>query len=466
MELIIKTKYRPTVSTLITSILFSYFMVVGVLTHAQADANSTRILFVLDASQSMLGKWESGTKMDIARKLLINMVDSLSREPNVEMALRVYGHQSQVPPQDCGDTKLEVPFYKGNGKKIQLTLTSLRPKGTTPIAYSLQKASEDFPDSKTRNIIILITDGVEACDGDPCAVSRDLQQKGIILKPFVVGIGLDPDFKETFNCVGRYYDATDEAKFKDVMGVVISQALNNTTAQINLLDTWGKPTETNVGITFYDLHSKLPRYNFLHTINLKGVPDTIVIDPLADYRMVVHTLPPITKDSVSISPGIHNMIGIDAPRGNLLMPSPRGSQYRDLQYIVSDTKGNVVNVQKVEKQERYLTGFYNLTCLTLPRLNIDSVEISQNKTTKIQIPEPGIVNLSTYKPGILQVFSLKNNDIQYVTNLPEDEKFHSIVLLPGKYMAQYRAQGEHNIFNVVKKEFEIKSGASVRVNFY
>jgi len=404
--------------------------------------------------------------MDIARKLLINMVDSLSREPNVEMALRVYGHQSQVPPQDCGDTKLEVPFYKGNGKKIQLTLTSLRPKGTTPIAYSLQKASEDFPDSKTRNIIILITDGVEACDGDPCAVSRDLQQKGIILKPFVVGIGLDPDFKETFNCVGRYYDATDEAKFKDVMGVVISQALNNTTAQINLLDTWGKPTETNVGITFYDLHSKLPRYNFLHTINLKGVPDTIVIDPLADYRMVVHTLPPITKDSVSISPGIHNMIGIDAPRGNLLMPSPRGSQYRDLQYIVSDTKGKIINVQKVEKQERYLTGFYNLTCLTLPRLNIDSVEISQNKTTKIQIPEPGIVNLSTYKPGILQVFSLKNNDIQYVTNLPEDEKYHSIVLLPGKYMAQYRAQGEHNIFNVVKKEFEIKSGASVRVNFY
>jgi len=466
MELIIKTKYRPTASSLITSILFSCFMAVGVLTYAQTDANSTRILFVLDASQSMLGKWESGTKMDIARKLLINMVDSLSREPNVEMALRVYGHQSQVPPQDCGDTKLEVPFYKGNGKKIQLTLTSLRPKGTTPIAYSLQKASEDFPDSKTRNIIILITDGVEACDGDPCAVSRDLQQKGIILKPFVVGIGLDPDFKETFNCVGRYYDATDEAKFKDVMGVVISQALNNTTAQINLLDTWGKPTETNVGITFYDLHSKLPRYNFLHTINLKGVPDTIVIDPLADYRMVVHTLPPITKDSVSISPGIHNMIGIDAPRGNLLMPSPRGSQYRDLQYIVSDTKGKIINVQKVEKQERYLTGFYNLTCLTLPRLNIDSVEISQNKTTKIQIPEPGIVNLSTYKPGILQVFSLKNNDIQYVTNLPEDEKYHSIVLLPGKYMAQYRAQGEHNIFNVVKKEFEIKSGASVRVNFY
>lgn len=433
---------------------------------AQQEKKETRILFVLDASQSMLSKWESATKIDIARKLLIKMVDSLSRNSDVELALRVYGHQSQVPPQDCSDTKLEVPFYKGNEKKIQLVLSSLRPKGTTPIAYSLQKASEDFPDNETHNIIILITDGVEACDGDPCAVSRDLQQKGIILKPFVVGIGLDPDFKETFNCVGRYYDATDEAKFKDVMGVVISQALNNTTAQVNLLDAWGKPTETNVGMTFYDLHSNLPRYNFLHTINLKGVPDTIVIDPLADYRMVVHTLPPITKDSISISPGIHNMIGIDAPRGNLFMRSPRGSQYRDLQFIVSDMKGKIVNIQKIEKQERYLTGYYNLTFLTLPRLEIDSVEITQNHTTKIQIPEPGILNLSTYKSGKLIIFSIKNNEIQHVTNLSEDEKYHSVVLLPGKYIAQYRAQGEHNIFNVVKKEFEIKSGTSIRVTFY
>ena len=97
--------------------------------------------------------------------------------------------------QDCDDTKLEVPFAQGNGEQIRNVLSNITPKGTTPIARSLEKAANDFPEcANCRNVIILITDGIEACDEDPCAVSRALQQKGIILKPFVIGIGLDKEF--------------------------------------------------------------------------------------------------------------------------------------------------------------------------------------------------------------------------------------------------------------------------------
>ena len=67
-----------------------------------------RILFIFDASQSMLGRWQSGRKIDIARKLLNNMLDSLKDMENLEIGLRVYGHQKSYPPQDCNDTKLEV----------------------------------------------------------------------------------------------------------------------------------------------------------------------------------------------------------------------------------------------------------------------------------------------------------------------------------------------------------------------
>ena len=112
------------------------------------------------------------------------------------MALRMYGHQSPVPPQDCNDTKLEVPFAEGNASKIRQELRYVVPKGTTPIAHSLEMGGGDFPPDcdNCRNIIILITDGVEACDGDACAVSLELQRKGIILKPFVIGIGIDENF--------------------------------------------------------------------------------------------------------------------------------------------------------------------------------------------------------------------------------------------------------------------------------
>ena len=127
----------------------------------------------------MAGQWEGERKIDIARDILLEMVDSLEHMPNVEMALRVYGHQSPVPPQDCSDTKLEVPFSPSNASRIRQKLKFINPKGTTPIARSLELAPDDFPPcGNCRNIILLITDGVEACDGDPCEVSRSFRRRG------------------------------------------------------------------------------------------------------------------------------------------------------------------------------------------------------------------------------------------------------------------------------------------------
>ena len=73
-----------------------------------------RILFVFDASQSMLGRWQSGRKIDIAKQLLTNITDSLKDLRNLELALRVYGHQRSFPPQDCDDTRLEINFIPSN----------------------------------------------------------------------------------------------------------------------------------------------------------------------------------------------------------------------------------------------------------------------------------------------------------------------------------------------------------------
>jgi Ca-activated chloride channel family protein len=151
---------------------------------------TTRILFLFDASQSMYARWETDTRFEIATKLLGNIVDSLHMLPNVETALRVFGHTKKFPPQDCDDTRLEVPFAKANAFRIKEKLSQIRPSGTTPIAQSLEQSGNDFPDASTRNIIILITDGIEECNGDPCAVSRALQKKGIFLKPFVIGLNL------------------------------------------------------------------------------------------------------------------------------------------------------------------------------------------------------------------------------------------------------------------------------------
>lgn len=416
----------------------------------------------------MLGNWESGKKITIARKLLIDMVDSLKNIDNIELALRVYGHQSHVPPQDCNDTKLEVPFSKDNSSKIRQKLYTIKPKGTTPIARSLELCANDFPKrDNCRNVIILITDGIEACDGDPCAVSLALQKKGISLKPFVIGIGLDVEFKETFECVGSYYDAANEDQFKNVLGIVISQALNNTTAQVNLLDIKGNPTETNVNMTFYDDLSGMIKHNYIHTMNSKGLPDTLILDPLTTYDMVVHTIPPVEVKNIKVTAGKHSVIAADTPQGDLILKMQKNNLYKSLKFIVRKSgKTKTLNVQEVNETERYIVGKYDLEILTLPRIYVDKVDISQSHTTKIEIPQPGILTILTASPGYGGVYHINKNKMELVFNLNPDITKETIVLQPGKYKLVFRGKSVNNTIETFTKSFEIKSGSSIplRIN--
>src|SRR5690606_9877553 len=155
---------------------------------------------------------------------------------NLEIGLRVYGHQSPITNtyQDCNDTKLEVPFGPNNFERVKYRIKSIHAKGTTPIARSLEAAAGDFPDMNARNFIILITDGLEACDNDPCVIAQKLKDKGVNVKPFVIGVGMDLSYLEKFRCIGEYSDAETPESFEKVLNNVVNKALVNTTVQINL----------------------------------------------------------------------------------------------------------------------------------------------------------------------------------------------------------------------------------------
>lgn len=440
-----------------------------------SQPKTTRILFVFDDSFSMFGEWQSGKKIDVAKKLLGEFLDSLTQKnaPDVEIALRCYGHQSSLwpGPRNCEDTKLEVPFgtIASNAPKMKGVIQSLSPKGTTPIAHTLGKCADDFPaDKNSRNIIILITDGIEECGGDPCAVSLELQRKGIFLKPFVIGIGMDLAFAEAFKCVGKYYDATTETGFKNVLNIVISQALNNTTAQVNLLDVSGNPSETDVAYTFYDEFSGAIRYNFMHTMNHKGNPDTIYIDPVATYKLVVHTIPPVEKSNIKITPGKHNVIGVDAPQGYLLLKiASNTSGFQKLPCIVRK-KGDMktLHVQNFNEYEKYIVGKYDLEILTLPRINLNNVDIGQSKTTTIEIPQPGNAHFYKPAPGPASIYLEEKNKLVWVYNLNNALTQESLVLQPGKYRIIYRPQHAKESIYTVEKKFTVESGGSVQVKLY
>jgi Ca-activated chloride channel family protein len=434
---------------------------------------TTRILFVFDASFSMFGQWQSGMKMDIAKRLLSEFIDSLKTYDHLEIAFRAYGHQHSLRPQrDCKDTKLEVPFspdIRANVAAIKRKLGDIVPRGTTPIAYTLEQCGDDFPSPgspSVRNIIILITDGIEECDGDPCAVSLMLQKKGIVLKPFVIGIGLDESFKNAFGCIGKFYDASNEESFKNILNVVISQALNNTTAQVNLLDQIGKPSETDVNMTFYDQTTGVIKYDFMHTLNNKGLPDTLILDPIGTYHLVVYTIPPVEKNDITLVAGKHNVIALDAPQGYLNLKVAYNN-YKVLKCIVRK-RGDMktLNVQDFTQTEKYIVGKYDIEILTLPRILLDNIDVSQSKTTTIEIAQAGmaVINKPTEGPGSL--YLEEKNKLTWVCNLQDGNIQENIVLQPGNYRAEWRSKNAKESVYTIERRFKVESGATVSVKMY
>ncbi|MBM77640.1 MAG: von willebrand factor type a [Crocinitomicaceae bacterium] len=428
-----------------------------------------RILFIFDGSNSMNAQWEKSSKIAIAKKLMLQTLDSLKNLENVDLALRVYGHQTRIVPgnQDCSDTRLEIPFNsaKVNYSKIINKIRSIEPKGTTPIARSLQYSANDFPECKScRNIIILLTDGIEACDEDPCAVSLALKAKNIKLKPFVIGLGLDSSYMKQFDCIGEFLSAESEDSFKSVLSFVISQALNNTTVQVNLNNIKKEPLESDVTMSFYESKSGRLMNTYMHTINKDNNPDTLSLDPIYTYKLVVHTKPEVILDNIKLIPGKHNTIEANTPQGELMLKvQGNRSLFTGINCIVTQNKqSNTLNVQNMNTKEKYIVGNYDLEILSIPRIYFDNVKINQSKITDIVIPAYGIVQINkSIGPAALFL-----NDNGKNTWLYDIDKNHGVTYLniqPGKYKISYRFGRSNNTAHTIIKEFKINSGQKLNL---
>lgn len=424
----------------------------------------TRILFILDASNSMNARWGAQTRIDAAKELLAKTVDDISDIPNLEIGLRVYGHQSPITAtfQDCNDTKLEVPFGKNNFGQVKARIKSIYAKGTTPIARSLEAAAGDFPDNTSRNIIILITDGLEACDNDPCVIAKKLKDKGVNVTPFVIGLGMDLSYLEKFNCIGTYADAETKEAFSKVLENIVSKALLNTTVQINLNDINKSPKETDVTMFLYEAGTTNLKYTFTHTINKHGYPDTLIIDPKFKYDLVVNTTPRVEKKNITIQRNVHNTIIVDAPQGYLKIRFTNADrQYQVDARVMQSGSNTTLNTQKISETDKYIVGKYDLEILTLPRIYI-TTDIEQSSTSTINISAPGFLNYSAGQTVVGQIFAQNSNGSwDWVCNLDENSRTGEFQLQPGAYRLVYRQSQLKSSTYTMEQNFRINSNKTV-----
>ena len=447
--------------------LISSFLITNVYT--QNNEGKIRILFIFDGSNSMNAQWAESSKIAIAKELMIETMDSLKMLENIELALRIYGHQTRISPneQDCSDTKLEVPFASANENYIKIIdkIRGLEPKGTTPIARSLEYSADDFPlCDNCRNIIILITDGIEACDEDPCAVAIALKEKKIKLKPFVIGLGLDTSYLNQFQCIGEFLSAENKDSFKSVLKFVISQALNNTTIQVNLNNMYNIPSESDVTMSIYNsLNGKL-LHTYMHTLNRYENPDTISLDPIYTYKIIIHTVPEVIVDSVKLIPGKHNIINASTPTGELNLKMQGSiSLFTGINSILKNNENsNILNIHKMNNTKRYLVGNYNLEILTIPRIIFKDVKIKQSKITDIIIPHYGTVHVNKSK-GPASLFLKKNGQNIWLYDFDNNSLIENLNIQPGNYFISFRSDRSNSIAQTIIKNFKISSNQNINL---
>jgi Ca-activated chloride channel homolog len=455
--------------------MLRYFTIVLVfissLTFAQAKKQEqiTRVLFVFDASNSMVSKHGAITRMQGAKNLFYKFIDSLGTIKNMQFALRMYGHTVKYPPGDCKDSKLVVPFGKGTITAIKQKVSEAKPTGITPIEHSITEAASDFPDNKTVNMIILITDGIEECGGDPCQARYKLMEKGIVFKPFIIGIGLSPEQIKTFECVGDYYDADNANTFSTISQIIIKQKMNKTSAQVNLLDIKSKPTESNVNMTFIDVKKNQYVYNYIHTMNHIGNPDTLYIDDYPTYKVVAHTIPPVESDEVKLSVGKHTFIPIEAPQGYLQITRPVGvyNYNEKLKCVIRKARDmQTLHVQQMNTTEKYIVGDYDLEILTLPRVYIERASIEQSKTKMLEIPSAGMLSVKCLEAGDGSILMMgKNGKLEWVTNLSSATQ-QVFYLQPGQYRIEWRSKSLKGSIYTIEKKFTIRSDQQTNVELY
>jgi hypothetical protein len=202
---------------LLTAIAFAISAAGITPAHAQ-----TNVLFVFDASGSMKRDAGGGESRMVAAKRAIG--DTLRNLPaSARLGLMVYGHRRA---KDCSDIELVSPIAAEDAASLARYVNALDAKGETPIAEALLRASKSFAAFKGQsNRIVLVTDGIEECRGDPCAAARNLAAMGLDLKVDVVGFTLNESQREVIQCVsditgGTYYDARSTDALKRALAEV------------------------------------------------------------------------------------------------------------------------------------------------------------------------------------------------------------------------------------------------------
>ncbi|MBT0956442.1 VWA domain-containing protein [Alphaproteobacteria bacterium KMM 3653] len=176
---------------------------------AAAQERPSAIL-VLDASGSMWGQIDGKAKITIAQEVIGGLLTDMPGDQ--ALGLTAYGHRRKG---DCNDIETLVLPGGDTRAAIANAVNAIQPKGKTPLSAAVIQAAETLKYSEEKATVILVSDGKETCEFDPCEVGKQLEQTGVDFTAHVIGFDIaDPADRAELQCLaeetgGTYYSASN-----------------------------------------------------------------------------------------------------------------------------------------------------------------------------------------------------------------------------------------------------------------
>ncbi|OLV16307.1 von Willebrand factor type A domain protein [Deinococcus marmoris] len=415
---------------------------VGLFAGAAGAQTTTNVQLILDASGSMLGKLPDGqTRIASAKSTLTQFLTGLKADPNLNVGMRIYGAGLKAGAQ-CEDSVLVTPMKGFDKAALQKQVNDAKPKGATPIVYSLMQAANDFPKDDSRKVIVLVTDGEESCGGKLNDAVAAFKKLGIEVDLRIIGIDLNEKARKSFEGVGTFENTKS--------GAELGAALNRATATAqtgkyavsgpktagagSVIEVkWTGPNNPGDYVTIVKKGALTGEYKgYFYTKNGNPGKLTVPLDP-GEYEIRYSSEKASPNPTLATAP-----ITLTPPTYGLSAPKSVGAGSEiEVKWTGPNNPGDYVTVvKKGALVGTYTTYFYttagNPGRLTVP-LNAGEYELrySSEKATPnptlasipLTLTEPkyGLSAPASAKPGsTIQVkWTGPNNPRDYVTIVPK-----------------------------------------------
>lgn len=383
-------------------------------TSAHADSDKS-IALIIDASGSMKAKLADGqTRMDAAKTAVSDFVGKLA--PDTRLAFWAYGHQSAPSKKDCKDNAQLSGFDAVSANKAAITdkAKGLEPLGYTPITYAITRAAEGLGSEEAASrVVVLVSDGKETCQADPCAAAKALADADAKLVVHTVGVGVDSVTRSQLQCIataarGSYFDANSTSDLSAALG----KAADAAPKKKQIVITTPKPGKLKMKIAGHFSHEVLDAGGkSVTTLNYGGGEATL---PAGIY-------------SVKFGNGLWNSIEVKPGETTEIKPGylevkPTGGAFT---YILDPETGEAVDdILGTKPRATLIPGHFDVKFGQV--LWPGGVDVKAGEVTTLK---PGVIKVKT---GHVMYFDVLDAEGQKVTtgDAPGSTRH---ALPPGKY---------------------------------